>query len=137
MGQRLPVMRPGLRQGQEAVIATPDDHRAPTDIEVEQLLLMLEQQMLTWKGNPDYLRRLRVEHMMVQNCDRMRRGLLAIRSVASTGEMVRAGVAWLDDELSIVDYCTLLIGDRTPPRRRRPQLPRPKLKRRLVKCLKP
>lgn len=108
---------------------------APTDIEVEQLLVQLEHQMETWKGNPDYLRRLRVEHTMIQTADRMRRGLIEIRAAAAAGDMVRAGVAWLDENITIIDYCSLLLGDKTPPMRRRPQLPpRPKLRRKTIKC---
>jgi hypothetical protein len=91
-------------------MTTPEEHRAPTDIEIEQLLVMLEHQIATWKGNPDYLRRLRVEHTVVLNADRIRRGMVTLRRMAIAGE-TDEGIGWCAAREAVYDYVTLVLED--------------------------
>jgi hypothetical protein len=83
---------------------------APTEDEYLATIDRLQAIASKWRGNEAYGRTLQVELHMVMQYRRLDLGVRAIRRAAAMGS-VCDDVAWFDTITTLLDYCSILLGD--------------------------
>lgn len=99
------------RRSVQAIPAVPaPTSAAPTEDEFVAIVERLQGAVRTWKGSDAYGRSLDAELHMALQYRRLDLGLRAIRRAAARGD-VCDDVAWFDTVTTLLEYCSILLGD--------------------------